>query len=39
MNRLQGKNILITGAPRGLESQPANDFAREGAVENFNLIL
>jgi NAD(P)-dependent dehydrogenase (short-subunit alcohol dehydrogenase family) len=33
MNRLQGKNILITGASRGLGRQLALDFAREGAAK------
>ena len=31
MNRLQGKNILITGASQGLGRQLAIEFAREGA--------
>ena len=32
MNRLQGKNILITGASQGLGRQLAISFAREGAA-------
>lgn len=32
MNRLQGKNALITGASQGLGRQLAIDFAREGAA-------
>lgn len=32
MNRLKGKQILITGASRGLGRQLAIDFAREGAA-------
>ena len=32
MNRLKGKNVLITGASRGLGRQLAIDFAREGAA-------
>lgn len=32
MNRLQGKNILITGASQGLGRQLAIEFAREGAA-------
>lgn len=32
MNKLKGKNILITGASRGLGRQLAIDFAREGAA-------
>ncbi|MBA3767561.1 MAG: SDR family oxidoreductase [Acidobacteria bacterium] len=32
MNRLQGKNILITGASQGLGRQLAIEFAREGAT-------
>jgi NAD(P)-dependent dehydrogenase (short-subunit alcohol dehydrogenase family) len=32
MNRLQGNNILITGASQGLGRQLAIDFAREGAA-------
>lgn len=32
MNRLEGKNILITGASRGLGRQLALDFAQEGAT-------
>jgi NAD(P)-dependent dehydrogenase (short-subunit alcohol dehydrogenase family) len=32
MNKLEGKNILITGASRGLGRQLALDFAREGAA-------
>lgn len=32
MKKLQGKNILITGASRGLGKQLALDFAREGAA-------
>ena len=31
MNRLQGQNILITGASQGLGRQLAIDYAREGA--------
>jgi NAD(P)-dependent dehydrogenase (short-subunit alcohol dehydrogenase family) len=33
MNRLHGKNILITGASRGLGRQLALDFARQGAAK------
>jgi NAD(P)-dependent dehydrogenase (short-subunit alcohol dehydrogenase family) len=32
MNRLQGKNILITGASQGLGRQLAIEYAREGAA-------
>ena len=32
MNRLEGKNILITGASRGLGRQLALDFAQEGVT-------
>src|SRR4051812_44466360 len=32
MNRLNGKNVLITGASRGLGRQLALDFARAGAA-------
>ncbi|MEC4814478.1 MAG: SDR family oxidoreductase [Scytonema sp. PMC 1069.18] len=32
MKRLQGKNVLITGASQGLGRQLAIDFAREGAA-------
>jgi NAD(P)-dependent dehydrogenase (short-subunit alcohol dehydrogenase family) len=32
MNRLQGKNVLITGASQGLGRQLAISFAREGAA-------